>query len=184
VPCDLLVSESAASRELSTVLDTLLQSLQDTRIATALREGESLFPWVECVHVLALTLVIGSIAIVDLRLIGLTSRNRSVAETTASTLPLTWCAFVIAALSGALLFSSNATTYAHNVYFQAKLALIGLAGINMGAYHLLLGRGARAWLTPGLTPWRAKVVGVISLGLWITIAACGRWIGFTISAPT
>jgi hypothetical protein len=166
------------------LLDTLLQSLQDTRVATAIREGESLFPWVECIHVLALTLVIGSIAVVDLRLIGLTSRDRSVAETMAGTLPITWCAFVIAAISGGLLFSSNATTYAHNGYFQAKMALIGLAGVNMGAYHLFLDRGAHTWLTPAQTPWRAKVVGAVSLCLWITIAACGRWIGFTIGAPT
>jgi hypothetical protein len=166
------------------MLETFLQWLQDTSIATAVREGESLFPWVECVHVLALTLVIGSIAIVDLRLIGLTSRDRSVAQTTASTLPVTWTAFVLAVLTGGLLFSSNATTYAHNVFFQAKLVLIGFAGLNMAAYHLVIGRGSVGWHTPALTPLRAKVVGIISLCLWITIAACGRWIGFTISTPT
>ena len=55
-------------------MESFLQALQDTSIATAIREGESLFPWIECVHVLALTLVIGSIAIVDLRLLGLASR--------------------------------------------------------------------------------------------------------------
>jgi hypothetical protein len=166
------------------MLETFLQALQDTSIATAVREGESLFPWVECVHVLALTLVIGSIAIVDLRLIGLTSRDRSVAQTTASTLPVTWIAFVFAVLTGGLLFSSNATTYAYNVFFQAKLALIGFAGLNMAAYHLVIGQGAAGWHTPALTPRRAKVVGIVSLCLWITIAACGRWIGFTISTPT
>jgi len=166
------------------VLEAFLQSLQDTAVATAIREGESLFPWVECVHVLALTIVIGSIAIVDLRLMGLASRDRSVAETTAATLPVTWSAFVVAAITGGLLFSSNATTYAHNFYFLAKLSLIAVAGLNMAAYHLFVGRGADAWRTPSLTPLRARVSGAVSLCLWITIAACGRWIGFTINAPT
>jgi hypothetical protein len=166
------------------VLQSLLQSLQDTPIATAVREQTSLFPWIECVHVLALTLVIGSIAIVDLRLIGLTSRDRSVAQTTALALPVTWSAFIIAALSGALLFSSNATVYAYNAYFQAKLVLIGLAGLNMSAYHLFLGSSAHDWHTPAMTPWRARIVGAVSLCLWIAIAACGRWIGFSINAPT
>jgi hypothetical protein len=163
---------------------TLLQSLQDTALATAVREHTSLFPWIECVHVLALTLVIGSIAIVDLRLIGLTSRDRSVAQTTALALPVTWSAFIVAALSGGLLFSSNATVYAYNSYFQAKLLLIGLAGLNMGSYHLFLGNRAGDWHTATMTPWRARIVGAVSLGLWIAIAACGRWIGFTINAPT
>jgi len=166
------------------VLEQFLQGLQDTSIATAIREGESLFPWIECVHVLALTLVIGSIGIVDLRLVGLASRDRGVAQTTASVLPVTWTAFVLAAITGGLLFASNATTYGHNFYFQIKMALIALAGVNMAVYHLFLNSGADAWHTPAATPIRARIVGGVSLCLWIAIVAFGRWIGFTINTPT
>jgi hypothetical protein len=166
------------------LFEQFLQSLQDTSIATAIREGETLFPWIECVHVLALTLVIGSIAVVDLRLLGLASRDRSVVQTTASVLPVTWTAFVVAAITGGLLFASNATTYGHNFYFQAKVALIAVAGANMATYHLLLNRGAESWQTAALTPLRARLVGGLSLCLWIAIAAFGRWIGFTINTPT
>ncbi len=166
------------------MFEQFLQSLQDTSIATAIREGETLFPWIECVHVLALTLVIGSIAIVDLRLIGLASRDRGVVQTTATVLPVTWTAFCFAVITGGLLFASNATTYAHNFYFQVKIALIAAAGLNMAAYHLFLNKGSDAWHTSSLTPMRARVVGALSLSLWIAVAAFGRWIGFTISAPT
>jgi hypothetical protein len=166
------------------VFEHFLQSLQDTSIATAIREGESLFPWVECVHVLALTLVIGSIAIVDLRLLGLASRDRSVVRTTSGVLPVTWTAFAFAVLTGGLLFSSNATIYAYNFYFQVKIALLGAAGLNMAVYHLLMNHGAEAWQTAEQTPLRARLVGGVSLCLWIAIAACGRWIGFTLDTPT
>lgn len=166
------------------MFEQFLHSLQDTPIATAIREGESLFPWIECAHVLALTLVIGSIAFVDLRLIGVASRDRGVVQTTASVLPVTWTAFVFAVLTGGLMFASNATTYAHNFYFQVKIALIAVAGLNMAIYHLFLHRRAAAWQTPALTPLRARVVGGVSLCLWIAVAAFGRWIGFTINAPT
>ena len=162
----------------------VLQALQDTSIATAVRENGALFPWIEGAHVLALTLVVGSISVVDLRLMGLASRDRSVAATTAAVLPITWCAFALAALTGGLMFASNAITYAHNGYFQAKLALIGLAGLNMGAFHLVVGRGSQAWRTAAETPRRARIVGALSLALWIGVVACGRWIGFTINAPT
>jgi hypothetical protein len=165
------------------VLDAFLQSLQDTSVATAIREDESLFPWLEGAHVLALTLVIGSIAVVDLRLIGLTSRDRGVAQTMAAVLPITWSAFVCAVITGALLFSSNATTYGHNTCFQIKMALIASAGINMGAYHLFLSRGVEAWNTAAVTPMRARIVGALSLCLWIAVVAFGRWIGFTINMP-
>ncbi|MBS0365951.1 MAG: hypothetical protein JSR67_09035 [Proteobacteria bacterium] len=166
------------------MLDTFLQALQGSSIATAIREGERLFPWIECLHVLALAIVVGSIATVDLRLIGLASRDRGVAQVTAAVLPVTWSAFACAVISGGLLFSSNATTYGHNVYFQVKMALILLAGINMGIFHLFVGREMESWRTAALTPRRAKVAGAVSLCLWIAVVACGRWIGFTINTPT
>jgi hypothetical protein len=95
-------------------LDALLRSLEATSIATAIRENESLFPWVESFHVLAITLVIGSIAIVDLRLIGLASRERAAGRLASEVLRCTWAAFAVAAITGALLFASNAFNYAHN----------------------------------------------------------------------
>ena len=165
-------------------LEPFLQSLQDSGLATAIREGESLFPWIECAHVLALSLVLGSIAIVDLRLLGLASRDRTVAQTMAAVLPVTWTAFVFVVLTGGLMFTSNATVYAHNFYFQIKMALIALAGMNMTLFHLFLSRGVDGWQTPALTPLRARFVGALSLCLWIAIAAFGRWIGFTLNAPT
>ena len=166
------------------MFEQFLQSLQETSIATAVREDESLFPWIECVHVLALTTVIGSIAIVDLRLLGLASRDRGVAQTTAAVLPVTWTAFAVAVLTGGLLFASNATTYGHNFYFQMKMALIVAAGLNMAVYHSFLSTTVAAWHTPELTPLRARLAGGLSLSLWIAIAASGRWIGFTINTPT
>jgi len=166
------------------MLDSWLQVLQDSALPTAIREGDGLFPWIEGVHVLALSLVIGSIAIVDLRLLGMASREHSVRQTTAATLPVTWCAFALAAISGGLLFSSNATTYAHNLFFQIKLLLIAAAGLNMLAFHLFVGRGAQAWLTAQDTPLRGRLVGALSLALWILVVACGRWIGFTLNAVT
>jgi hypothetical protein len=163
------------------VLQPWLQALQNSALATAIREGQSLFPWIESVHVLAVTLVIGSIAIVDLRLMGVNSRDRSVRQMTALALPVTWAAFGVAALSGGLLFSSNATGYAHNPFMRAKLLLIAAAGLNMLLYHLTVGAQSGDWHTPALTPRRARVAGGLSLGLWIAVVACGRWIGFSLN---
>lgn len=72
--------------------DALLKWLEGTSVAQAIAESESLFPWIEAVHVLAITLVVGSIAIVDLRLIGFASRNHAVTSLTKDVLPCTWVA--------------------------------------------------------------------------------------------
>jgi hypothetical protein len=160
-------------------LDLALQWLQSTSVATAIRENDLLFPWIESIHVIAIVLVVGSISVVDLRLIGITSRDRPVDQLTHDLLPFTWGAFVVAAIAGALLFSSKAVAYAHNFFFQGKMVLLVLAGINMCVFHFVIGRGSERWRTAAATPVAARIAGTASLAIWITVVAFGRWIGFT-----
>jgi hypothetical protein len=162
-------------------VDPLLRALEGTSLAQAIAESETLFPWIEGLHVLAITLVVGSIAIVDLRLIGFASRAHAVTRLTKDVLPCTWVAFLVAALSGGLLFMSKAMTYGHNFYFQGKLVLLVLAGVNMVVFQVLVNRDVERWgSTPHTTPLPAKIAGALSLCLWVAVVAFGRWIGFTL----
>ncbi|MBI1779379.1 MAG: hypothetical protein HYR63_28945 [Proteobacteria bacterium] len=156
----------------------LLDWLQETAPATAIRESEVLFPTIETVHVLALVLVVGTIAHVDLRLLSLGSRRRAVTALAREVLPWTWAAFGAAVVSGGLLFSSNAVKYYDNVPFRVKIALLALAGVNMAIFHALTWRGVRRW-DLGRPPLAAQLAGGLSLLLWVGIVAMGRWIGFT-----
>ena len=161
-------------------IDPLLRWLEATTIASTIAEADSLFPWIESVHVLAITLVVGSIFIVDLRLVGVASLDRAAHTIMSEILPLTWGAFALAALTGSLLFVSKALTYGHNAFFLVKMGLMMLAGINMAVFHLVSGRDAPGWGPATQLPVSARISGSISLALWITIVACGRWIGFTL----
>jgi len=152
---------------------------EGTRIASTIRENELLFPLIESVHVLSITLVFGTIAAVDLHLLGFGSRERRISELMAELLPFTWVAFVAAAVTGTLLFSSNATVYGRNFYFDAKIVLMALAGLNMLVFHLFVGRGVARWGASASTPWGAKLAGGTSLAIWVAVVTCGRWIGFT-----
>src|SRR5260221_3381702 len=105
-------------------LDRALEWVQATTVAKAIAENDILFPWIESVHVLAIVLVVGTISIVDLRLIGLASLDRAAQRLMHEVLPYTWGAFVVAAITGALLFSSNAMTYAYNFFLQGKIILL------------------------------------------------------------
>jgi len=78
-------------------LDRALAWLQTTTVATAISENEILFPWIESVHVLAIVLVVGTISIVDLRLLGVASLDRTVRRLMTDVLPYTWGAFAVAA---------------------------------------------------------------------------------------
>ena len=149
-------------------------------IAQTIRENELLFPWVEAIHVFAVTLVIGSIALVDLRLIGIRAINRSISNITQELLPITWFAFLIAAITGAILFTSNALSYSQNTYFISKIILLALAGINMMCFQFIIGKNIDRWNHYQQLPTAARISGLISLVLWVSIIVCGRWIGFTL----
>jgi hypothetical protein len=148
-------------------------------LAVNLRESTWLFPTVETVHVIAITLVVGSIAMLDLRLVGLASRQRPVQGLAAETLRWTWGAFGLAVLSGSMLFLSAAQTYVENREFRLKMLLLLLAGANMAIFHGTSWRSVSRWGERWPPPLAARVAGALSLVLWVGVVACGRWIGFT-----
>ena len=159
--------------------DQLIALFEKSSVADSIRENDNLFPLIESIHVLAISLVVGSILAVDLRLLGFAWTTRPVSRVTRGILPLTWCAFVIAVVSGALLWISNATKYLANDYFVAKMILIAIAGVNMLAFHFIGARDQRQWDDEVRPPLAARCGGWLSILLWIAVVACGRWIGFT-----
>ncbi len=161
------------------MIKQLLQALEATPWGTSVREDTWLFPTIESVHVLALVLVVGSIMVVDLRLLNLASRKRSVKELTDDVLPWTWSAFVLAAITGTLLFSSSAMRYSGIWQFEAKMCMLVLAAVNMAVFHLGSFRSVAQWAQPLVRPpMAARLAGGISLCIWVVIVGLGRWIGF------
>ena len=152
--------------------------LEESPLGLAITESEWLFPTIETLHVLALTLVFGSIAMLDLRLLGVSNRDRGVIQLAGDTLPWTWSAFVVAAITGALMFVSAATSYYDNVPFRIKLVLLALAGLNMAVFHFTAYRAVHDWNLTLPTPQAARIAASLSLLFWIGVVVAGRWIGF------
>ena len=160
-------------------LQEFIAYFEDSGLADNIRENDLLFPLIESVHVLAISLVVGSILVVDLRLLGLASIRRPVGRVIDGILPLTWTAFAVAVASGSLLFMSNATKYLANGYFVAKLVLILAAGLNMVVFHFVSAKDLPKWENEPAPPLSARLAGGLSILLWVSVVACGRWIGFT-----
>jgi uncharacterized membrane protein len=108
-----------------------------------------LFPWIESVHVLAIVIVVGTISIVDLRLLGVASLDISARRLMPDVIPYTGGAFAVAAITGSLMFSSDATYYAQNRLFQAKFVMLVLAGLNMAIFHFFGVRDIERWEAAG-----------------------------------
>jgi hypothetical protein len=161
-------------------LEPLFKSLEDMKFAEAIRTSAYWFPTIETVHVIGLVLVIGSIAMVDLRLMNLVGKDRPVRAVIDVTIPWTWVAFAIALISGLALFASNAVQYSGNIPFRIKMCLLLVAALNMGFFHLVLHSklGAVDQVSPPTVA--IKTAGALSISLWILIVFFGRWIGFAL----
>src|ERR1700689_447569 len=117
-------------------IPSLLKSLEDSGLADRIRGSLLLFPLLESAHVIGLALVFGSIAVIDLRLLGIASTQRSFKRMASDILKWVWVAFALTALTGALMFITNAQVYYHNFFFRTKMLLLALTGVNMLAFDL------------------------------------------------
>lgn len=155
------------------------ESIEYSSLGTSIAESLWAFPTLETIHVIALVTVLGTIFVMDLRMLGVASAGRAISKISTDTLKWTWIGFIVAAITGTLLFTSKASTYMVNPYFIVKMVLIVLAGLNMLYFHFVTWKNVDSWdLTD--TPMSAKVAGVLSLSFWIVVVFCGRAIGFTL----
>jgi cytochrome c556 len=97
----------------------------------------------------------------------------------AELLHITWGAFAVAAVTGALMFMTNARVYAGNTSFRIKMVLLLLAGLNMAFFHLTAGRSVARWDKDRTAPRIGRTTAALSLSLWVAIIFAGRVIGFT-----
>ena len=156
------------------------ERIEYSGVGTYIAESTWAFPTLETLHVIALVTVLGTIFVVDLRMLGLTSNKFAVTKTANDTLPLTWGAFVLATITGLLLFVSKASSYVINPYFLWKMAMLALAGLNMMYFHFITWRTVDHWDRDASMPVSVKVAGALSLFFWLLVVFFGRAIGFTL----
>ncbi|WP_236147010.1 DUF6644 family protein [Scytonema millei] len=148
----------------------ILEWLEYSAIGETARQ---FYPWLEVMHILGFSVLIGCVAIFDLRLLGY-YRRLSIADSVRYLLRLARMSFIIVALSGLLLFAAQATLLAVNPAFRFKLLLLAIALLNAVIFH---------WK---FSPSRqvkqlifVKAIAIISLLAWMGIVICGRFIAYT-----
>lgn len=161
-------------------LKAFSHALETSAVGDYIASSALAFPLLESIHVIAIVTVFGTVAMMDLRLLGLASTNRTVTAVSHDTLRLTWGAFIVALATGSLLFVSRAGSYTVNPYFLWKMGLILLAGLNMALFHAFTWRGVAQWDAGASIPPAAKIAGGLSLLFWVVVVFCGRVIGFTL----
>jgi hypothetical protein len=160
-------------------MDTVWNYLETRELAMYI--GESWwFPLLESIHVLAATFLVGTIAMLDLRLLGVAATNHTVSRLAREILPWTLLSAGVAVATGIPLFTTRATHYAHNVAFQAKMLLLLAALANMLFFHLRTERSIDAWDAARTPVTAARLAGLCSMVVWTGVILSGRWIGHLI----
>ncbi|PZQ58264.1 MAG: hypothetical protein DI570_18215 [Phenylobacterium zucineum] len=155
----------------------LIAAISDSGLATYVRESEITFPVLQTFHALGIMLMVGTIAIVDLRILGVLLKGQSAEEVGRTLLPLTWLGFAVMLLSGgALLVAQSGQLYA-NTFLRAKLALLLVAGINVAIFHATTYRSIAAW-GGAVAPAQARLAAATSLLLWAAVIVVGRYIAY------
>src|SRR5258706_11273582 len=109
--------------------------LGETQGSIALHESLYMYTLIESIHVIGITLFVGSIAMVDLRLLGRAFSTVPVSEMTRRILPWTVAGFVIMATTGLLLFYAIPVRTYHSVWFRLKVVLFLIAAVNIWFFH-------------------------------------------------
>jgi hypothetical protein len=154
-----------------------LEWIEQSPIAVAMRQELWLYPSVEILHIFGIVTLVGSIAMLDLRLLGL-SRALPVRQLARHLLPWTWGALLVIVPTGLMMFSAHAGEFIANRAFALKLALIFAAGLNAAAFHLGPFRSAAQWDSGVAPPPAAKVHAALSLMIWMGVIACGRLLAY------
>jgi hypothetical protein len=145
---------------------------------TYIRESDYAFPLIESVHVLGITLLVGTIALLDLRMLGVVLRSVSVTRIARTVFPLTWSGFVVMFTSGFLLFWAEAAKNYSNPAFRIKIILLALVGLNPLIFHTTIYRRVHEWEVLAVSPWRARAAAIASLTLWGGVIVAGRAIAY------
>ena len=159
-------------------MTTAAHALEASGAGRFMRESLWAFPIAETIHIAAFALVVGSIIVLDLRLLGF-SRRIPIARLSTHIVPWTIGAFVVAAVAGLSMFTAHTADYIENPVFLLKMGLILAAGANAAILHIGAMRAADAWDVDAGAPVAVRFAAALSIVLWLGVIACGRMLAYT-----
>jgi len=152
--------------------------LGNTPWSIALHESRYVFLAVLTVHVLTLTVFVGTAVMIDLRLLGKTMTRVPVSQVVSRLLPWNGAGFLVMMASGTLLFYAAPLLRYENVFFRLKMAALVLALVNVWLFHRTIYRRVAEWDLHPVPPPPARMAGALSLTLLAIIITLGRMMAY------
>jgi hypothetical protein len=171
------------------MLEGWVTKLADTPWSIELHESLYMYAFTESTHVIFIMLFVGTIAMVDLRLLDLSFRQVPVSQMLSKMLPWTVTGFVVLAITGAMLFLAIPIRTYHSLWFRLKCIMILIAAVNIAIFTFKVERDKASW-DLGPVPRKSKICAALSLSAWVCVIVFGRLIAYNwfdcdnINSPT
>ena len=144
----------------------ILVWLESTWIANEIRTVPWLYPMFETGHYIGLSLLVGGIMLIDLRVLGF-ARSLPL-KSMIGLLPFVWAGFLI----------NGATNFGTNLAFMLKMGFMVVAGLNALAFDLSVRRSGGSWVATDSPPPLVKGFATLSLFFWVCVVTTGRWMAY------
>jgi uncharacterized membrane protein len=152
--------------------------LSNTPFSNTLQVNLWVIPVVQCIHILAFTVVIGSAFMIDLRILEIAGRSQTMTATARRFIPWLWCGVVVALVTGVLMIVGEPVRELVNPAFWTKMALLAVSLAAAGAFQATLNRRMAFWEETSPLRKTTRVLAVISLLIWMGILVLGRLIAY------
>jgi hypothetical protein len=159
------------------MLEGLVIKLADTPWSIALHESLYMYAITESTHVISIMVFVGTIAMVDLRLLGISYNSVPVTQMLSRMLPWTVAGFALLVITGGMLFLAIPIRTYHSLWFRLKCLVILIAAVNIAVFTFKVERDKATW-DLGPVPRKAKIGAAISLSAWACVIVFGRLIAY------
>src|SRR5580658_5883550 len=149
--------------------------LAATSLSEHIQDAFWVIPTVQVVHIVSIAIVMTSMAMLDLRLVGIAGLRQSLPDMAARFLPWVWIALVVLLCSGSILIIGEPGRDLLNVVFWVKMSLLATAIVLTWTFQRMLRRSKTFW---DRNRTAAILLGSVSLVVWVGIVGAGRWIAY------
>jgi hypothetical protein len=136
------------------------------------------YPATLTAHIVSMSLLVGLVLMMDLRLMGIGNKNTPLSEVQRRLFPWQMLGMAISFGTGMLLFYGQPMRFYANIFFWVKVVMMVLAGLNALVFHEITYRSVAEWDTAPVTPFGAKLAGALSVALWVCVVVAGRLIAY------
>jgi hypothetical protein len=149
--------------------------LAATNLSEHIQDISWVIPSVQIVHIISIAIVMTSMAMLDLRLVGIAGRRQSLTDMAARFLPWVWTALVVLLCSGSILIIGEPARDLLNKMFWLKMSLLATGVLLTWTFQHMLRRNSQFWDHHRAA---AVLLGSVSLVIWVGIIGAGRWIAY------